>query len=57
MDQIDSNCHLLYGNRRHDQLTYIVVNQWNMVTCGYEIRRDEVINEVIELDQVQTGYY
>jgi hypothetical protein len=27
LGQIDTNRHLLHGNRRHDQLTCIVVNQ------------------------------
>jgi hypothetical protein len=29
----------------------------NTVTYGYKMKRDEMINEVIDLDQVQTEYY
>ena len=47
---------LLYGKRRLDPRTIIVVNQWNLVTYGNEKKRDEMFNEVIDLYQVQTGY-
>jgi hypothetical protein len=53
---IGSNRHLLYGNRRLDSRTIIVVDQWNMITYGYEMKRDVMPNEVIDLDQVQIGY-
>ena len=55
LGQIDSNRHASL-RRRLDSLLYIVVNQWNMVTSRYEIRRDEMIKEVIDLEQMQTGY-
>ena len=35
---------------RLDPLTYIVINQWNMVTCGNEMRSGVMVNEVLELE-------
>jgi hypothetical protein len=37
-------------NWRHDQLNCIAVNQWNMVTCGNEMRRNVMFNEMLELE-------
>ena len=53
---IGLNHRLLYGKRRLDPCTIIVVNQWNLATYGNEKKRDEMLNEVIDLYQVQTGY-
>ena len=53
---IGSNRCLLYGKRRLDPRTIIVINQWNLTTYRNEKKRDDMFNEVIDLYQVQTGY-
>jgi hypothetical protein len=37
LGQINSNRRASWI-RRLDSLLYIIVNQWNMVTCGYEMK-------------------
>jgi len=49
LGQIDLN-HRAPQLWRLDPPIYIVVNQWNVVTLGYEMKRDEMINEMIDLD-------
>ena len=46
---IDSN-HRAPRLWRLDPLTCIIINQWNMVTCGNEMRSGVMINEVLELE-------
>jgi hypothetical protein len=50
LGQIDTSHRLLHDSRRHDQLNCIVVNQWNMVTYGNEMRRNVMFNEMLELE-------
>jgi hypothetical protein len=60
LGQIDMNHRLLHGNRRHDQLTCIIVlinETWILMDKRlYELDMSLMIKEVVDLDQVLIGY-